>query len=335
MNNRPNPIVICLGEILDDRIADQVAGTIAAVQSWTDYAGGAPANVACGLSQLGTPTALIAAVGDDDRGRKLVALLQAQGVDATGVQTITTHPTRSVLVLRSADGDRTFAGFGDDRPTTAFADTQLQAAALPEALFRSAKFLVLGSLGLATPTSAAAVMRAIALARQHRLQILLDVNWRPVFWPQPAVAPGVIAALIRQVDWLKLSIEESEWLCDTIDPGRIQTLFPQLKGVWITRGADGCDYWLNGHMGHQPSFPVVVQDTTGAGDGFVAGLVHQLCQGDTNDVADPAAAISADRSKTIVAYACAVGALTTTQIGAIAAQPTAAQVIELLNQPSG
>jgi fructokinase len=101
--------------------------------------------------------------------------------------------------------------------------------------------------------------------------------------------------------------------------------------------------WLNGHTGHQPSFPVVVQDTTGAGDGFVAGLVHQLAQGDTDDVAaDPAAAMTSDRaqamtsdrSKTIVAYACAVGALTTTQIGAIAAQPTAAQVIELLNQPS-
>jgi fructokinase len=187
-------------------------------------------------------------------------------------------------------------------------------------------------------------MRAIALARQYRVQILLDVNWRPVFWPQPAVAPAVIVDLIRQVDWLKLSIEESEWLCDTTDPGLIQTLFPQLKGVWITRGADGCDYWLNGHTGHQPSFPVVVQDTTGAGDGFVAGLVHQLGQGDTDDLAaDPAAAMTSDRSKTmtsgrsetIVAYACAVGALTTTQIGAIAAQPTAAQVIELLNQPSG
>ncbi len=317
MSSQLSPQVICLGEMLVDRIADQVTANISAVQSWTDYAGGAPANVACALSRLGTRASFVGAVGSDDRGRELVALLQAKGVDSSGVQINPTAPTRSVLVLRSADGDRTFAGFGGDLATTEFADTQLQTEDLPDVMFRSAQFLVLGTLGLAAPATHQAVKRAIDRAHQSKCQILLDVNWRPVFWPQPDSAKPLICAMIRQVDWLKLSIDESEGLFDTADPSAIVAQFPQLQGVCITLGAAGCDYWINGQTGHQPGFVVPVQDTTGAGDSFVAGLIHQLCQGETAAAA-------------IVAYACAVGALTTTQTGAIEAQPNPVQVGDLM-----
>lgn len=318
------PTVLCLGEVLYDRIADQVADSITAVHSWTDYAGGAPANVACALSKLGTSAGLIGAVGNDAQGQQLIALLQSVGVDVTGVQICPTHPTRTVLVLRSAQGDRTFAAFSEQRPTTAFADTQLQASQLPYHQFASAQYLVLGSLGMATPISRSAIAQAIAAAQAHHCQILLDVNWRSMFWPQPELALPTIQALIQQVQLLKLSIDESQWLLHTRDPERIIQQFPQLKGIFITCGAAGCDYWLNGHAGHVPAFAVAAQDTTGAGDSFVAGLIHQLCQ------APPLNDISATRAAAIVTYACAVGSLTTTQSGAIAAQPTASQVDQLL-----
>jgi fructokinase len=323
--NPPNPTVICLGEILIDRIADHVTPTIAAVQSWTDYAGGAPANVACALSRLGTRASFVGAVGDDDRGQELVALLQAKGVDPTGVQTIAAHPTRTVLVLRTSTGDRTFAGFGENLATTAFADTQIQSENLPSEIFRSAQFLVVGTLGLATDSSRMALERAIDLAHTHNCEIVLDINWRPVFWPQLDIAKPLIRQLIPLVDWLKLSIEESHWLFATRDPQTIVHQFPQLKGVCITRAAAGCDYWLNGHSGHQPGFAVPVQDTTGAGDSFVAGLIHQLGQVGSTD-------LTAQQAATIVTYACAVGALTTTQNGAIAAQPHPDQIRQLLQQ---
>jgi fructokinase len=324
MSSPPKPTVICLGEVLVDRIADQMTTTIAAVQSWTDYAGGAPANVACALSRLGTIASFVGAVGDDDRGRELVALLQARGVDTTGVQSITAHPTRSVLVLRSMDGDRTFAGFGDQQATTEFADTMLQAESLPAEIWRLSDFLVLGTLGMAAPVCRQATEQAINLAHQHNCQILLDVNWRPVFWPQPEAALAIIRAVIPQVDWLKLSIEESQWLFATDDPQLIAQPLPQLKGVCITLGAAGCAYWINGHSGCRPAFSVPVQDTTGAGDSFVAGLIHQLCQVGSTD-------LTASQASAIVTYACAVGALTTTQNGAIAAQPHPDQIQQLLH----
>ena len=69
-----------------------------------------------------------------------------------------------------------------------------------------------------------------------------------------------------------------------------------------------------------PAFAVEVEDTTGAGDGFVAGFIHQFCQQGRSALCDLASA------EAIVTYANAVGSLTAMRAGAIAAQPTAVEV---------
>lgn len=314
-----DPHVLCLGEILFDCLADQPGLPLEEVQSWTAFPGGAPANVACALVKLGTPASFIGCVGRDEAGRELVNLLQAVGVDDSGVQYHPTAPTRSVYVVRSETGDRSFAGFGD-RNTTAFADTHLQAEQLPTSLFEVADFLVTGTLELAYPDSRAAIQHSLTLAKKQNVEVLVDVNWRPVFWPDPDLAPQTIRAIFKQIDFLKLSEEEADWLFSTQDPGAIARQLDHLKGVLITAGEKGCAYWLRGNAGQLPAFSIQVADTTGSGDGFVAGFLHQLCQQGLSCLQD------SQVSRQVVRYASAVGALTATKSGAIAAQPTAAEV---------
>lgn len=314
-----NPRVLCLGEILFDFLADQAGLPLEQVKSWTPYPGGAPANVACGLTKLGTPTGFLGCVGKDDLGESLVQLLHREGVDCTGIQRHPTAPTRSVYVIRTETGDRSFAGFGDYH-TSEFADTHLQADQLPIALFESAEFLVLGTLELAYPESEAAITQALQLADQYYLKILVDVNWRPVFWPDQTIAPQKIHELISHADFLKLSEEEAEWLFHTTDPGVISHRIGSLEGVLVTAGEKGCSYCLGSQEGKHPVFPVDVEDTTGAGDSFVAGFLHQLCEHGIRNLDDPTIAHN------IISFASAMGALTTTRPGAIAAQPTAAEV---------
>lgn len=321
------PKVLCIGEILYDRLADQAGVDLDQVQSWTAYAGGAPANVATALEKLGTHSGLISAVGQDADGIALTQLVAAIGVDVSGIQTIADAPTRSVLVLRSADGDRHFAGFADQIPTTEFADTKL-VGHFPARLFQSVQILVTGSLGMAYSNSRASILQAIGLTRQRGGKVLLDVNWRPVFWTAPKVAPGMIRDLIQQVDFLKLSIEESEWLFHHNNVSEIAEQFPHLLGVIITAGEAGCKYWLMGNRGELPAFDIPVVDTTGAGDSFVAGFVHQLCTAGID------ACQTATVAHEIMRYASAAGALTTMQAGAIAAQPTNRDVTNFLLQQS-
>lgn len=316
--------MLCLGEILFDLLADQLGRSLSQVESWTPYPGGAPANVACALVKLDTNAGFIGCVGMDQPGDKLIQLLLEVGVDLTGVQRHSKAPTRQVYVVRSAAGDRTFAGFGD-YDTAEFADTRLQENQLPIQLFEAADFLVLGTLELAYSDSAKSVFRALELAEQYDVKIVLDVNWRPVFWPNPDTARQTIQQLFKRIDFLKLSDEEAEWLFNTTDPGAITYRLDSVEGVLVTAGDKGCAYCLAENEGKVPAFSVEVVDTTGAGDSFVAGFVDQLCQLGIHSLSDP------ETAKRVVTYASAVGALTTMRPGAIAAQPTAAEVAAFLD----
>ncbi|MDJ0504739.1 MAG: carbohydrate kinase family protein [Aphanizomenon sp.] len=317
------PSVLCLGEVLFDCLADQLGLKLEEVKSWTPYPGGAPANVACALVKLGTSAGFMGAVGEDEPGNKLVKLLQDVGVDTTGVQRHPTAPTRQVYVTRDSGGDRTFAGFGK-YDTSEFADTYLQSAKLSPALFAEADFLVLGTLELAYPESEQAVLRSLELAEQYNLKIILDINWRPVFWQDENTAKTKILALLKRFDFLKLTKEEAQWLFDTNDPGAITYRLNSLEGVLVTDGEHGCAYCLGENEGKIPAFSMSVVDTTGAGDGFLAGFIYQLQQVGIKNLKD------AETAKRIVTYASAVGALTTIKPGAIASQPTAAEVDNFL-----
>ncbi len=310
--------IICLGEVLVDCLADELGQSIEEINSWSDYPGGAPANVATALVKLGIPAAFVGCVGEDETGKNLIKTLDSLGVNIDGIQYHPTAPTRKVYVLRSEDGDRSFAGFGEE--TDRFADAFLKSSQLPAELFLQAEFLVIGTLELAYPNSRAAVFRALEMAQQYDLKVLLDVNWRPMFWQEEKEAKPLIKQLWQQIDFLKLSQEEAKWLFDTIDAGAIAHRLNCLEGVLVTGGDKEISYCLSENEGKVSPFRVEVRDTTGAGDAFVAGFLSQLSKLGISSLKNP------DTAKEIVTYASAVGALTTTSNGAIAAQPTAKKV---------
>ena len=343
-----NPRVLCLGEVLFDCLADQLGRSLEQVESWTLYPGGAPANVACALVKLGTPAGFVGCVGEDEPGKKLVELLENVGVDCVGIQHHPNAPTRQVYVVRSETGDRTFAGFCrlnsdqvaqtylqarnlpaslfENVPNPAeFADAHLQASKLTEPLFANAEFLVLGTLELAYPQTRKAINQALKLVDQYHIKVLVDINLRPMFWPDSRTELPLIQELLNYADFLKLTKEEAAELFGTTNARSVKNHLNSLEGVLVTDGDQGCNYWLNDHEGEFPAFGVDVQDTTGAGDTFVAAFVHQLCQNGLKCIA------TAESARNVVKYASVAGALTTLKPGAIAAQPTAAEVEVFLN----
>jgi fructokinase len=307
--------IICFGEVLFDLLADQIGVSADQVTSWTPLAGGAPANVACGLVKMGDRSKFIGCVGDDQPGRDLMAKLQSIGVDVSGVQRHPTALTRQVQVVRDVDGDRSFGGFGGV-PAGQFADAML--SEVPATLFAGADFLQLGTLALAYPASAASTWRAVELAKAQGIKILVDVNWRPSFWSDPAAALAPIRRLLVKADFIKFAKEEAELLYGDTVPLKLCKHLPQVQGIVITDGGNVCKYWLHSTQGEQAAFKVTAVDTTGAGDAFVAGLLHQLGSGQS--------------AAETVRYAAAAGALTTLKPGAIDAQPTHAEIIDFIRK---
>ena len=312
MSNSGSP-VICLGEILVDSFwaVDH--------EKKMSLPGGAPANVACGLAKLGTTAEFVGAVGVDSWGQALARLLSDLQVGARGLQRHPTAPTREVYVMTDEVGERSFAGFSLADPTS-FADAHLICDRIDPHLFIGKKYLVIGTLGLAYPQTRESILQAVEWIQAQNGRVVLDVNWRPMFWENPAQAIGLVMDLLKYVSFLKLSDTEAQWLLDTTDPVAIAAQRPYLEGVMVTAGAAGCRYYLGGHSGHIAGFDVDVEDTTGAGDAFVAGFLHQLCRRGRSCLLD------AECTREVVRYASAVAALTTTRSGAIAGQPTPREV---------
>lgn len=94
------------------------------------YPGGAPANVVTCTSRLGVRSVLLGMLGTDQLGDDFVNLLKERNVETKYLQRTPDHPTRDVLVTRTADGERTFAGFGKAR-SEEYADCFVDAEALP------------------------------------------------------------------------------------------------------------------------------------------------------------------------------------------------------------
>lgn len=324
----PAPQVICLGEALVDRLGPLGGDPATApAEQCDDRLGGAPANVACALARLGTPAALAGRLGSDAIGAAFRQLLRSRGVDLSALQSDPSRPSRIVLVRRDASGDRSFGGFAGDRGE-GFADQALDAAALQAALpplLREARWLQVGTIPLATPASAAALAAALQLAVEVEVPVALDVNWRPTFWdpaaaadagpPQAAVA--AMRPLLEQAALIKLAAEEARWLFDSADPAAIRAALPQQPAVVVTDGGAQVAWCFGSSSGVMPAYPVAVVDSTGAGDAFLAGLLHQLCQ--QPQLLDGGSAEA-------VRFASACGALVCAGAGAIDPQPTQAQV---------
>jgi fructokinase len=321
------PQVLCFGEALVDRLGPP-GGDPATDLPIEDRLGGAPANVACALARLGTPSAMVGRLGQDAIGAAFSELFRSRGVDTTAVQHDPHRPSRTVLVRRDTTGDRSFGGFAGERGQ-GFADQALAASALAaplDELLKGARWLLVGTIPLASPDSAAALELALERAEAAGCPVALDVNWRPTFWPgTPEQALTAIRPLLARAALLKLSAEEADWIAGSRDPQRISASLPQRPAVLITDGPGALVWWLGGQTGRLEAFTVPVVDTTGAGDAFLAGVLHRLCQ-------NPGLLVSGSGEEVgeAMRFASACGALVCQGAGAIDPQPSEPQVLAFL-----
>jgi len=239
------PLVLSLGEALVDRLEPPDG----------DRLGGAPANVACALARLGTPSAFLGRLGRDAIGEAFAAVFAERGVDTSALQWDAQRPSRVVLVQRDASGDRQFGGFAgavggagaSSGGGMGFADQALDVAELSAALgplLAAARWLLVGTIPLASPAAASALQLACREAAAAGVALALDVNWRPTFWDpaaDPASGPNpaqiaAMAPLLQQADLIKCAAEEARWLFGSDNPAVVRAALPQHPDVVVTNG---------------------------------------------------------------------------------------------------
>jgi sugar/nucleoside kinase (ribokinase family) len=135
--------------------------------------------------------------------------------------------------------------------------------------------------------------------------------------------------MVRVADILRLNIREAKFITGTRTTGaavaRLLAQGPRL--VAVTDGSKGCSYATKSSAGRVPGFAVKAVDTTGCGDGFLAGLLTGIIRLRTD--IDRLRAIELDA---VCRYANAVGALVATRPGGIPAMPSNRMVLEFLRK---
>lgn len=313
--------VVCMGELLIDFVPTESGVNLIEAPAFKKAPGGAPANVAVGLAKLGVSAAFMGKVGDDPFGHFLAGVLQQNGVDTTALRFSRQARTALAFVSLGADGERSFMFYRHPSADMLFSPEDIDATAL-----HAARLFHYGSISLISEPSRSATLTAVALARENGCLISYDPNLRLPLWPDETAAKTGLLEGWPHADFIKASEEEITFLSGqtNLETGVRQLWHEQLKLLTVTQGAAGCTYFTAEEHGDVPGFRVTPVDTTGAGDAFVAGLLAELVQHPTL-WQDP------DHLTTVIRFANAVGALTTTQRGAIPALPTRQAVDQLLH----
>jgi sugar/nucleoside kinase (ribokinase family) len=129
--------------------------------------GGQAANFCAWAAALGSPVRLVTRVGDDDRGRRLVAELEAVGVEVFPVWGA--EPTGMIAVLVGAGGERTMA-------TQRGASAGLQPNDLRKPWFFGVNLIHVPGYSLFTEPLAAATRAGIAMVQSQRGLLSIDLS---------------------------------------------------------------------------------------------------------------------------------------------------------------
>lgn len=316
--------VVCFGEALIDFVSDVSGVDLMDAPGFRKAPGGAPANVAVGVAKLGTPAAFLGKVGDDPFGRFLARTFAEAGVDTSRMLFETSARTGLAFVSLTAEGDRDFCFFRNPS-----ADMLLTPDELPVDLLSGCAVFHYGSITLIQDPSRSATLRAVETARAAGAIISYDPNLRLPLWPSAEAARKGMVEGLAYADFVKVAEEELAFMFGTDD---VADGMEELHGmgiglVAVTAGARGCTLSDGERQISHTGFRVNVQDTTGAGDGFVAAILHHLTQ---TGKSRPLGAMPREEIEGLARYANAVGALTTTQKGAIPALPTSDEVKRFL-----
>lgn len=305
--------VYTLGRVIVDLYADQLHTPLSQVKSFSKYLGGSAGNTAFGLARLGAKAGLISRVGPDEFGRFLLERLQQEGVDTSMVAVDPKYPTGLAFAAIFPPGDSKVLFYR--KPC---ADVKLCVDDIDWEKLRRAKILSIAATALCESPSREAVLAALEEHRRAGGINVIDVDWRPTLWDDPAAARIYYRMALKLADVVIANEPELEMAGESSDPETAAANILRLgaRQVVAKRGGQGVMLFGEGGPLAVPAIKVQVMNTLGAGDGFGAAYNYGLLQG--------------WEPERIVRFANAAGAVVVTRHSCSEAMPTLDEVEALL-----
>ena len=274
--------IICFGEILWDIFEDG------------KKLGGAPFNVTNSLKDLGADVEFISRIGKDFLGNEILKELKSRGVSTIFLQEDPIYPTGKVTVDIDSDGSAKYEIDNDS------AWDYIEKEAKTVKMVSDASAFVFGSL-IARAKSFEALNSFLKVSKFS----IFDINLRPPFYNQ-----SLLIDLMNKSDMLKFNDEELDIIANGLESPfnsidkNIEFIAERTKTkiICVTKGKCGAVLYHHGDWFYNNGYRVIVKDSVGAGDSFLATLINGL--------------IEKEPLQKTIDYACAMGALVANSFGA-------------------
>jgi len=273
----------CFGEVLWDVFPDQ------------EKIGGAPLNVALRLQSYQNDVAIISSIGSDILGEKLQDFILKNGLKSDYFQTDKSLSTGRVNVTLDDKGS---ASYEISQPV-AWDNIQLNQASIDRV--KQSDVFIFGSLACRNSVSKQTLVELL----NHANLKVFDVNLRPPFFNLE-----LLQELMHKADFIKFNDDELEYISKEVN-SNLSSIQDNMKfiskkfsvhHVCVTRGGKGALFLSDGKLYSNDGYKINVKDTVGAGDSFLASLLHKIASDENKQVA--------------LNFACAVGALVAGSEGA-------------------
>jgi fructokinase len=274
--------IICFGEILWDIFEDG------------KKLGGAPFNVTNSLKDLGADVEFISRIGKDFLGNEILKELKSRGVSTIFLQEDPIHPTGKVTVDIDSNGSAKYEIDNDS------AWDYIEKETKTVKMVSDASAFVFGSL-IARAKSFEALNSFLKVSKFS----IFDINLRPPFYNQ-----SLLIDLMNKSDMLKFNDEELDIIANGLESPfnsidkNIEFIAEKTKTkiICVTKGKYGAVLYHHGDWFYNNGYRVIVKDSVGAGDSFLATLINGL--------------IEKEPLQKTIDYACAMGALVANSFGA-------------------
>ena len=269
--------VICMGRVGMDLYSVEEETPFSQVGQLRKSFGGSPGNIAVGTSRLGVKVGFIGKLSDDMIGRAVREFLISEGVDTSQIAIDSSGGRTSLAITETKADDCSVVIYRNSA-----SDLLLEENEISEDYISRSRLLMVSGTALSASPSREAVMKAVQIARDKKVKVFTDLDYRPYSWPDRKTTAQVYQAIAAQTDYLVGNTEEFECF-DSVekDPHALaRKLIRQgLTAVTIKEGKDGSTtHTKEGEIFARP-FPVKAKKPFGAGDAFASAYIYGILSG--------------------------------------------------------
>ncbi|WP_214412558.1 5-dehydro-2-deoxygluconokinase [Sphaerisporangium fuscum] len=306
--------VLTMGRVGVDIYPLQVGVSLREVETFGKYLGGSATNVAVAAARLGRRSAVITRTGADPFGAFVHDALRSYGVDDRYVSEVEGLPTPVTFCeIRPPDDFPLYFYRLPKAP-----DLEIYPEELDLAAIRDAGLFWATVTGLSQEPSRGAHFAAWD-ARGRAPLTVLDLDYRPMFWPSARAAGEWVRKALEHVTVAVGNLDECEVATGTRDPHEAARALLDMgvELAVVKQGPGGVLGMTAGENVVVPPVPVEVVNGLGAGDAFGGALCDGLLAG--RGLTD------------ILRHANAAGAIVAGRLACAPAMPTAEEVEAVLS----